>query len=69
LTNGLREGAVGLSTRHTLSIVAHDGARASDIVRFSRKVRSTVKDKFGVTLVPEPHFWGFEAAEDGLPVL
>lgn len=69
LQRGTRHGPVGLSTKHTLSIVAHPGARATDIVQFAREVRSTVERKFGVTLMPEPHFWGFDELEDGLPVL
>ena len=33
-------GPVGLSTRHTLAIVCHDGARAADVVAFARRVRA-----------------------------
>ena len=69
LGRGEREGAVGLSSRHTLAIVAHAGARARDVVAFARRVRTRVEDRFGVRLVPEPVFWGFGALEDGLPWL
>jgi UDP-N-acetylmuramate dehydrogenase len=55
---GHREGPVGLSTRHALAIVAHDGARAGDVVAFARRVRSAVRDRFGIVLTPEPIFWG-----------
>jgi UDP-N-acetylmuramate dehydrogenase len=55
---GYREGPVGISTRHALAIVCHDGARATDVVAFARKVRAAVQDRFGVRLVPEPVFWG-----------
>lgn len=57
-TRGQREGPVGLSTRHTLAIVCHDGARAKDVVAFARLVRAGVEDRFGVRLHPEPVFWG-----------
>jgi UDP-N-acetylmuramate dehydrogenase len=56
-TRGHREGAVGLSTRHTLAVVAHDGARARDIATFARRIQDAVAARFGVHLVPEPVFW------------
>jgi len=55
---GQTEGPVGLSTRHTLAIVCHDGARARDVVAFARRVRAGVEARFGVRLRPEPVFWG-----------
>jgi UDP-N-acetylmuramate dehydrogenase len=55
---GETEGPVGLSTRHALAVVAHDGARAADVISFARRVRDTVRARFGVTLTPEPVFWG-----------
>jgi UDP-N-acetylmuramate dehydrogenase len=47
---GQREGPVGLSTRHALAIVAHDGARAADVLGFAARVQRTVQDRFGVRL-------------------
>jgi UDP-N-acetylmuramate dehydrogenase len=64
---GETDGSVGLSTRHTLAVVAHAGATARDVVRFARQLRAGVEARFGVRLVPEPVFWGFERLEDGLP--
>jgi UDP-N-acetylmuramate dehydrogenase len=58
---GQREGPVGLSTRHALALVAHDGARASDVAAFARRVVDAVAKRFGVRLTPEPAFWGFDA--------
>jgi UDP-N-acetylmuramate dehydrogenase len=55
---GERAGPVGLSTRHTLAIVCHDGARAGDVATFARGVRDRVAERFGVRLAPEPVFWG-----------
>ena len=57
-TRGEREHAVGLSTRHTLAIVAHDGARTADVLAFARRVQDRVEERFGVRLAPEPVFWG-----------
>jgi UDP-N-acetylmuramate dehydrogenase len=54
---GHREGAVGLSTNHTLAVVAHDGARAADIAAFAHRIQDVVAARFGVRLVPEPVFW------------
>lgn len=69
LSRGTRRGPVGLSSAHTLAIVAHEGARARDVVEFAHHVRNRVEDAFGVRLRPEPEFWGFEALDDGLPRL
>ena len=55
---GQADGPVGLSTRHTLAIVCHDGARARDVATFARRVRAGVEARFGVRLHPEPIFWG-----------
>ena len=60
---GDRDGAVGLSTKHTLAIVTRDGARAADVVRFASDVARRVEDTFGVRLRPEPVFLGFAAGE------
>ena len=54
---GHREGRVGLSTRHALAIVAHDGARAADVVAFARRLQATVEEGCGVRLATEPVLW------------
>jgi UDP-N-acetylmuramate dehydrogenase len=56
---GLRDGNVGLSTKHALAIVAHDGATADEVARLSVRIRDGVRARFGVELTPEPNFWGF----------
>jgi UDP-N-acetylmuramate dehydrogenase len=66
-TRGHVDGPAGISTRHTLAIVAREGARAADVVRVARRIREAVLARFGVSLVPEPVFWGFARAEDTLP--
>lgn len=55
---GQVDGPVGLSSRHSLAIVCHDGARARHVVAFARRVRAGVEGRFGVRLRPEPVFWG-----------
>ena len=57
---GLRDGSVGLSTKHALAIVAHDGASAEAVRRLALKIRDGVRSRFGVELTPEPNFWGFD---------
>src|SRR5690606_32855832 len=47
LSRGERQGRVGLSSRHTLSLVCHDGARADELVAFARAVRRRVLSAFG----------------------
>lgn len=47
-----------LSTKHTLALTNRGGATASDVVRLAREVRDGVRERFGVTLVPEPVFVG-----------
>jgi UDP-N-acetylmuramate dehydrogenase len=54
---GQREGPVGLSTRHALAIVAHEGARAADVLAFAARVQRAVAERFGVRLTPEPVYW------------
>lgn len=58
-SKGLRDGNVGLSTKHALAIVAHEGARADEVARLSERIRDGVRARFGVQLAPEPNFWGF----------
>ena len=64
---GYADGPAGISTNHTLAIVAREGARAADVVRVARRVRDGVLARFGVRLHPEPVLWGFARTEDGLP--
>jgi UDP-N-acetylmuramate dehydrogenase len=64
---GTRSGAVGLSTQHALALVAHDGARAEDVVRFAQCVQRGVWQRFGVGLEAEPVFWGFPGGSQTLP--
>lgn len=61
---GQREGSVGLSTRHALAVVAHDGARAADVLAFARRLQAVVEERFGVRLTPEPVFWAGKSGDE-----
>ena len=56
---GLRQGHVGLSTKHALAIVAHAGATAAEVAQLAQTIQVGVRTRFGVELSPEPNFWGF----------
>lgn len=43
-----------LSTKHSLALTNRGGATAADLLALARTVRDGVRDRFGVTLVPEP---------------
>ncbi|MEO8901262.1 MAG: UDP-N-acetylmuramate dehydrogenase [Polyangiaceae bacterium] len=58
MPRGTRDGAVGLSTKHALALVAHESACAADITRLAKRVQAAVRDRFDVQLEPEPVFWG-----------
>jgi UDP-N-acetylmuramate dehydrogenase len=50
---GLRRGGAEVSTQHANFIVNTGQATAEDVLTLMTTIRSTVKDKFGVDLVPE----------------
>lgn len=58
------DGAVGISTKHTLALVNRGGATAADVLRLACAVKRGVGDRFGVWLRPEPIFVGFHANAD-----
>jgi UDP-N-acetylmuramate dehydrogenase len=60
-TKGTRRGPVGLSTKHALAIVCHEGATAALVSAFAAEIRAGVRARFGVELTPEPVFFGREA--------
>lgn len=60
---GSRDGAVGISSRHSLAIVAFDGATARGVVAFARRIQARVLERFGVRLMPEPVRIGFARDE------
>ncbi len=54
---------VTLSTKHTLAITNRGGASSADVVALAREVRDGVRDRFGITLVPEPVLVGLSLDE------
>ncbi|WP_246012545.1 UDP-N-acetylmuramate dehydrogenase [Myceligenerans xiligouense] len=43
-----------LSTKHTLALTNRGSARSEDLIALARAVRDGVRERFGITLVPEP---------------
>jgi UDP-N-acetylmuramate dehydrogenase len=56
-SRGFRRGNVGLSSRHTLALVCHDGASAGELLAFAAEVQKVVRERSGVELTPEPSIW------------
>lgn len=48
------DGRVGLSSKHALAITNRGDATAADVVRLARTIRDGVRDRYGITLEPEP---------------
>ncbi|HET9058294.1 MAG TPA: UDP-N-acetylmuramate dehydrogenase [Acidimicrobiales bacterium] len=57
-TRGYTKGRAGISTKHTLALVARDGASAADIIALAAEVQEGVHARFGVRLQPEPVLLG-----------
>src|SRR6185436_14124526 len=56
---GQRWGAVGISTRHSLALVAHPGATSRQILEAAHRIRDGVAQALGIHLTTEPQFLGF----------
>ena len=57
---GKTSGAARISERHANVIVNTGGARASDVVFLMKTMRDAVREKFGVTLMPEVEMLGLK---------
>ncbi len=53
-SRGYGTGPARLSTKHTLALTNRGGATADDLLALAREIRAGVRDRFGITLVPEP---------------
>ena len=62
---GERHGGAAISGSHVLALVNRGGG-ASDLLALAGRIRRGVRDRFGIVLVPEPVFVGFEASVDEL---
>jgi UDP-N-acetylmuramate dehydrogenase len=59
IPKGYGEGAVGISTQHTLALVNRGGAKAEDIIAFARQIQRRVQTACGILLHPEVQWIGF----------
>ena len=50
---GVCDGNVGVYEKQALIIVNHGGATGDEVATFAGKIINTVKEKFGITLIPE----------------
>jgi UDP-N-acetylmuramate dehydrogenase len=57
---GYKYSRVGLSSRHSLAIVAREGGTAREVIELAGKIQAEVAKKFGIKLVREPICVGFE---------
>jgi UDP-N-acetylmuramate dehydrogenase len=57
---GYNRGRAGISSKHTLAIVNRGGATAREVIGLMTEIQERVAEKFGVPLMPEPVFVGFE---------
>jgi UDP-N-acetylmuramate dehydrogenase len=55
---GQRSGNVGISTKHSLCLVAHEGATSRELLLFARAIRDGVAARLGVNLEQEPGLVG-----------
>lgn len=60
---GTRRGAVGTSSKHSLILVHHGGGTTAELVSLASEIRAAVASRFGITLHPEPSFWGFGTSD------
>jgi UDP-N-acetylmuramate dehydrogenase len=56
---GYSAGAAGISSRHTLALVNHGGATASEILALAGQIAKAVEVRFGIRLEMEPVLVGF----------
>jgi len=55
---GRREGDAGVSEMHALVLVNHGNASGLQILELARRVATSVKERFGVVIEPEPRIVG-----------
>jgi UDP-N-acetylmuramate dehydrogenase len=59
LSKGFELGRAGISQNHSLAIINRGGATASEIIALKDLIQNSVRDKFGILLLPEPILVGF----------
>lgn len=55
---GYRQGDAGIAAQHALVLVNHGQASGQELLQVARQVVASVKDRFGITLEPEPRILG-----------
>lgn len=55
---GFRHGRAALSTKHVLALTNRGDATAAELVALAREVRDGVRERMGITLVPEVNLVG-----------
>jgi UDP-N-acetylmuramate dehydrogenase len=51
---GYTMGRAGISSRHTLALINRGGATADDVLALAERIRTAVREKFGIELEMEP---------------
>jgi UDP-N-acetylmuramate dehydrogenase len=51
---GYTVGRVGISKKHALALVNRGGSTAAELLALAREIQTTVREKLGIELVPEP---------------
>jgi len=60
VVKGERLNGAKISEHHVLALANAGDAKADDIVSLARSAQDRVREKFGITLVPEVRFVGVE---------
>jgi UDP-N-acetylmuramate dehydrogenase len=63
---GWGEGRAGVSRKHALALVNRGGASARELLAVARRIRDGVRERFAVTLEPEPVLVGCSWEEERL---
>lgn len=57
---GYRKKNVGISPKHVLALINYGGGTAGELIDLAWEIREKVRERFGIVLIPEPEFVGFE---------
>lgn len=60
IAKGLVSGGARVSTKHVLALTNSGDATSEDLIDLARKVRASVEERYGITLIPEVNLVGVE---------